>query len=68
MKKNKKWHKIILEIYFRASNVSDAGSTLLLTLFALYDSFATACTVTGDAAIALLLSGKRKNEDIVLKH
>lgn len=40
---------------------SDTGCALMLTIFALQDSFGTACNVTGDAAIALMLSSKRKN-------
>ena len=34
----------------------DAGVALLLSIFALQDSFGTACNVTGDGAIALMLT------------
>lgn len=35
----------------------DAGVALMLTIFALQDSFGTACNITGDGAIALMLTG-----------
>ncbi len=35
----------------------EAGVALLLAIFALQDSFGTACNVTGDGAIALMLEG-----------
>ncbi len=35
----------------------EAGVALLLAIFALQDSFGTACNVTGDGAIALMLDG-----------
>jgi Na+/H+-dicarboxylate symporter len=34
-----------------------AGVALLLAIFALQDSFGTACNVTGDGALALMLEG-----------
>lgn len=34
----------------------DAGTALLITIFALQDSFGTACNVTGDGALALLIN------------
>lgn len=38
------------------------GTALMLTIFALQDSFGTACNVTGDGALTLMLSGYvRKN-------
>ncbi|MBD5638264.1 dicarboxylate/amino acid:cation symporter [Clostridium botulinum] len=42
---------------------NEAGTALILTIFALQDSFGTACNVTGDGAIALMLTGiaKKKN-------
>lgn len=42
---------------------NEAGTALILTIFALQDSFGTACNVTGDGAIALMVTGiaKRKN-------
>ncbi|MBS6941827.1 MAG: dicarboxylate/amino acid:cation symporter, partial [Slackia piriformis] len=33
------------------------GTALVLTIFALQDSFGTACNVTGDGALSLFLSG-----------
>lgn len=33
------------------------GTALMLTIFALQDSFGTACNVTGDGALALMLNG-----------
>jgi Na+/H+-dicarboxylate symporter len=34
----------------------EAGTALMLTVFALQDSFGTACNVTGDGALTLILS------------
>lgn len=33
------------------------GTALMLTIFALQDSFGTACNVTGDGALTLMLTG-----------
>lgn len=38
-------------------NFDPAGVALLLAIFALQDSFGTACNVTGDGALALMLEG-----------
>lgn len=38
----------------------DAGTALMLTIFALQDSFGTACNVTGDGALTLILTGYAK--------
>ncbi len=35
----------------------EAGTALMLTVFALQDSFGTACNVTGDGALTMILSG-----------
>lgn len=35
----------------------EAGTALMLTIFALQDSFGTACNVTGDGALTLMLTG-----------
>ncbi len=35
----------------------DAGTALMLSIFALQDSFGTACNITGDGAIALMVTG-----------
>ena len=40
----------------------DAGVALLISVFALQDSFGTACNITGDGAIALMLTGLFKKE------
>ncbi|MDE6896160.1 MAG: dicarboxylate/amino acid:cation symporter [Lachnospiraceae bacterium] len=36
---------------------NDTGTALMLTIFALQDSFGTACNVTGDGALTLMLTG-----------
>lgn len=42
---------------------NETGTALILTIFALQDSFGTACNVTGDGALTLMLTGiaNRKN-------
>lgn len=35
----------------------ETGTALMLTIFALQDSFGTACNITGDGALAMILSG-----------
>lgn len=40
---------------------NEAGTALILTIFALQDSFGTACNVTGDGAIALMLTRVKSN-------
>lgn len=40
----------------------DSGIALMLTIFALQDSFGTACNVVGDGALALILNGIFKKE------
>ncbi len=42
----------------------DAGTALMLTIFALQDSFGTACNVTGDGALTLMLTGYAKKHKI----
>lgn len=37
---------------------TEAGTALLLTIFALQDSFGTACNITGDGALTLMLEKK----------
>ncbi|MDR2763721.1 MAG: dicarboxylate/amino acid:cation symporter [Tannerella sp.] len=39
----------------------EAGTALMLTIFALQDSFGTACNVTGDGALTLILSRYTEN-------
>ena len=41
----------------------DAGTALMLTIFALQDSFGTACNVTGDGALTLMLTGYVKKHN-----
>ena len=40
------------------------GTALMLTVFALQDSFGTACNVTGDGALTLILSGYVRKHNI----
>ena len=40
------------------------GTGLMLTIFALQDSFGTACNVTGDGALTLMLTGYAKKHNI----
>lgn len=44
---------------------NDAGIALMLTIFALQDSFGTACNITGDGALALILQGIFENNQKV---
>ena len=39
----------------------EAGTALLLTIFALQDSFGTACNITGDGALTLITDTFEKN-------
>lgn len=40
------------------------GTALLLTIFALQDSFGTACNVTGDGALTMILTGYARRHNI----
>ncbi|MCD8043646.1 MAG: dicarboxylate/amino acid:cation symporter [Tannerellaceae bacterium] len=42
----------------------EAGTALLLSIFALQDSFGTACNITGDGALTLILSGYEEKKVI----
>ncbi len=42
----------------------EEGLALMLTIFALQDSFGTACNVTGDGALTLILSGYAEKHEI----
>ena len=42
----------------------DAGTALMLAIFALHDSFGTACNVTGDGALTLILTGYANRHNI----
>ena len=43
---------------------NDTGTALMLTIFALQDSFGTACNVTGDGALTLILTGYAKKHHV----
>ena len=43
----------------------DAGTALMLAIFALQDSFGTACNVTGDGALTLFLTGYAEKHHII---
>ena len=43
---------------------NDAGTALMLTIFALQDSFGTACNVTSDGALTLILTGYAEKHNI----
>lgn len=40
------------------------GTALMMTIFALQDSFGTACNVTGDGALTLMLTGYVEKHNI----
>lgn len=42
----------------------ETGTALILTIFALQDSFGTACNVTGDGALTLMLTGIANKKNI----
>ena len=46
---------------------NDTGTALMLTIFALQDSFGTACNVTGDGALTLILTGYADRHGIAEK-
>ena len=41
-----------------------AGTALMLAIFAIQDSFGTACNVTGDGALTLMLTGYAEKHNI----
>ena len=43
---------------------NETGTALMLTIFALQDSFGTACNVTGDGALTLILTGYAEKRGI----
>ena len=43
---------------------NETATALMLTIFALQDSFGTACNVTGDGALTLILTGYAKRHNI----
>ena len=46
----------------------ETGTALMLTIFALQDSFGTACNITGDGALTLILTGYAKKHHIEEQH
>ena len=51
-----------LGIVISVLGFDEAGTALLITIFALQDSFGTACNVTGDGALALIVNRFVKGE------
>ena len=51
-----------LGIIISVLGFDENGVALMLTIFALQDSFGTACNVVGDGALALILNGVFKKE------
>ena len=51
-----------LGIVIAVLGFDEAGTALLITIFALQDSFGTACNVTGDGALALIVNRFVKGE------
>ena len=43
---------------------NETGTALILTIFALQDSFGTACNVTADGALTLMLTGVANKKNI----
>lgn len=43
---------------------NETGTALMLTIFALQDSYGTACNVTGDGALTMILTGYAKRHNI----
>lgn len=50
-----------LGIVISVLGFDEAGTALLLTIFALQDSFGTACNITGDGALTLIMSKASKS-------
>lgn len=44
---------------------NETGTALVLTVFALQDSFGTACNITGDGALSLILTGYANKHGII---
>jgi Na+/H+-dicarboxylate symporter len=51
-----------LGIVISVLGFDEAGTALLITIFALQDSFGTACNITGDGALALIVNRFVKGE------
>lgn len=54
-----------LGIIYSVLGFKEDGAALMLTVFALQDSFGTACNVTGDGALTMILNGlfKKRNNN-----
>ena len=53
-----------LGIVISVLGFDDAGTAMVLAIFALQDSFGTACNVTGDGALTLMLTGYCERHNI----
>ena len=53
-----------LGLIIRVMGIDDKGTGLMMTNFSLQDSFGTACNVTGDGALTLMLTGYAKKHNI----
>ncbi|MCI8869600.1 MAG: dicarboxylate/amino acid:cation symporter [Lawsonibacter sp.] len=53
-----------LGLLYSVLGFDDAGTGLMMTIFALQDSFGTACNVTGDGALTLMLNGYAQKHGI----
>lgn len=53
-----------LGLIYGVLGFNDAGGALMLAIFALQDSFGTACNITGDGALTLMLTGYTKKHHI----
>ncbi len=53
-----------LGLIYSVLGFDDAGTGLMLAVFALQDSFGTACNVTGDGALTLILTGYAEKHGI----
>ena len=56
------WHLSVL--ITGVLRFDETGTALMLTIFALQDSFGTACNVTGDGALTLILTGYARYHNI----
>ncbi|MGI5963247.1 MAG: dicarboxylate/amino acid:cation symporter [Lawsonibacter sp.] len=57
-----------LGLIYSVLGFQDDGGALMLTIFALQDSFGTACNVTGDGALTLMLTGYAKKHNMQQVH
>ena len=54
----------IVETHHNRKLDAPSGTALMLAIFALQDSFGTACNVTGDGALTLMLTGYAEKHGI----